>query len=88
MRVPVVKLPGHNIDLWLSQIELSKSSLPKASRHCCAAWHCMTAVGGPAFFFPFLRDYDVQEVIHTTSAAGGSAKSILLSPERNEENTG
>ena len=31
---------------------------------------------------------DVQEVIHATSAAGGSAKSILLLPERNEEDTG
>ena len=31
---------------------------------------------------------DVQEVIHTTSAAGDSAKSILLLPERNEEDTG
>ena len=30
---------------------------------------------------------DVQEVIHTTSASGGSLKSILLFPERNEEDT-
>ena len=31
---------------------------------------------------------DVQEIIHATSAAGGSAKSIFLLPERNEEDTG
>ena len=31
---------------------------------------------------------DVQEIIHATSAAGVSAKSILLLPERNEEDTG
>ena len=31
---------------------------------------------------------DVQEVIHATSAPGGSATSILLLPERNEEDTG
>ena len=33
-------------------------------------------------------DEEVEEVIHPTSAAGGSAKSILLLPERNEDNTG
>ena len=31
---------------------------------------------------------DVREVIHATSAPGGSATSILLLPERNEEDTG
>ena len=34
------------------------------------------------------NDDDVQEVSHATSADGGSAKSILLLPERNEEVTG
>ena len=33
-------------------------------------------------------DEDVQEVIHATSATGGSVKSILLFPEKNEEDTG
>ena len=34
------------------------------------------------------RDDEVEEVIQATSAVGGSAKSILLLPERNEDNTG
>ena len=34
------------------------------------------------------NDDDVQEVIHATSVPGGSVKSILLFPERNEEDTG
>ena len=34
------------------------------------------------------NDDDVQEVSHATSADAGSAKSILLLPERNEEDTG
>ncbi len=34
------------------------------------------------------NDEDVLEVIHTTSAAGDSVKSIFLLSERNEEDTG